>query len=155
MVMPLSWKVGAAAAGLIGVALAWNGVSRYVAAHHADELERDYARTAELDAQLAKARAEQRSAELAATLKQRRAELANTYREVGEQAAHYRAELRKREEKQRQEAARVQASYRLASNQHCAGGIVIDRNASSFTQAVGKAGQPIQCEGNTAAEPLR
>ena len=33
--------------------------------------------------------------------------------------------------------------------------IVINRSASSFTQAVGKTGQPIRCNGDTATEPLR
>jgi len=155
MTMPLSWKVGAAVAGLTVAALAWHGFSRYLAARHADELVRDYARTAALDAQLAKARAEQRSTELAATLQRRRDDLTTTYREVGERAAHYQAEQSRRQALQQQEARRLQASYRLGPNQHCAGGIVINRSASSFTQAVGKSGQPIACQGNTAAEPLR
>ena len=128
MTMPLSWKVGAAVAGLT---------------------------VAALDAQLAKARAEQRSMQLAATLQRRRDDLANTYREVGQRAAHYQAEQSRRQALQQQEARRIQASYRLGPNQHCAGGIVINRNASSFTHAVGKSGQPIRCQGDTAAEPLR
>lgn len=153
--MSLAWKVGTATLCLLAAAISWNGLSRYVAARHADELAHDYARNAELDARLAKARAQQRSTQLAATLQRHRDDLANTYREVGEQAAHYRVEQNKRQEAQRQEALRIKASYRLGPNQRCAGGIVINRSASSFTQAVGKTGQPIQCKGATAAEPLR
>lgn len=155
MTMPLSWKVGAVVAGLIAAVVVWNGLSRYLAARHADELARDYARTTELDAQLARKRGEQRSAELAATLQQRRDDMANTYREVGEQAAQYQSELGKRQEAQRQEALRVKATYRLGPSQRCADGIVINRSASSFTQVVGKTGQPVHCSGDTAAEPLR
>ncbi len=141
--------------GVFAAVLVWNGFSRYLAGRHADELALDYVRTTQVDAQLAKARGEQRSAELAATLQRRRAEMANTYREVGEQAAHYQVELGKRQEAQRQKALRVQAGYRLGPNQNCADGIVINRSASSFTQAVGKGGKPIPCKGNTATQPLR
>jgi hypothetical protein len=155
MAIPLLWKVGTAVAGLLAATLLWHGTSRYLAARHADELIRDYARNAELDAQLAKARAEQRSAQLAATLQRQREDLANTHREVGEQAARYQVALRQRQAAQHQEALRVQASYRLGPNQRCADGIVINRSASSFTQAVGKTGQPIRCNGDTATEPLR
>ena len=155
MAISLTWKVGAAVVGVLAAVLVGNGFSRYLERRHADELVLDYARTAQVDAQLAKARGEQRSAELAATLQRRRAEMANTYREVGEQAAHYQVQLGKRQQAQRQEAARVQASYRLGPNQNCADGIVINRSASSFTQAVGAGGKPIPCKGNIAAQPLR
>jgi hypothetical protein len=155
MAVPLSWKVGGAVAGLVIAAFAWYGCSLYLAARHADELTRDVAHNAELAAQQARAQAEQRSAQLAATLQHRREEMANTYRQVSEEAAQYRVEQARREERQRQEALRVKASYRLGPDQQCAGGLVINRSGSSFSQALGKSGQPIQCSGDTAAEPLR
>jgi hypothetical protein len=155
MAVPLSWKVGGAVAGLVIAAFAWHGCSLYLAARHADELTRDVAHNAELAAQQARAQAEQRSAQLAATLQHRREEMANTYRQVSEEAAQYRVEQARREERQRQEALRVKASYRLGPDQQCAGGLVINRSGSSFSQALGKSGQPIQCSGDTAAEPLR
>jgi uncharacterized membrane protein YccC len=155
MVVPLSWKVGGAVAGLLIAAFAWHGCSLYLAARHADELTRDAARDAELEAQQARAQAEQRSARLAETLQRRREDLANTYRQVGEEGAQYQLEQARREETQRQEALRVKASYRLGRDQQCAGGRVINRSGSSFSQALGKTGQPIQCSGDTAAEPLR
>jgi biopolymer transport protein ExbB/TolQ len=155
MAVPLSWKVGGAVAGLVIAAFAWHGCSLYLAARHADELTRDVAHNAELAAQQARAQAEQRSAQLAATLQHRREEMANTYRQVSEEAAQYRVEQARREERQRQEALRVKASYRLGPVQQCAGGLVINRSGSSFSQALGKSGQPIQCSGDTAAEPLR
>lgn len=155
MTMPLSWKLGLAAAGLVVAAFAWNGATQYLAARHADELVRDYERGAELDARLAKASAQQRSAERAAKLQRQRDDRADTYREVGEQAAQYQVELRRKQEAQQQEARRIEASYRLGPSQRCAGGIVINRSASKFTQAVGKTGKPIKCQGDTAAEPLR
>lgn len=155
MAVPLSWKVGGAVAGLVIVAFAGHGCSRYLAARHADELTRDVARNAELEAQQARVQAEQRSAQLAATLQRRREDLASTYRQVSEEAAQYQVEQARREERQRQEALRVKASYRLGPDQQCAGGMVINRSGSSFSQALGKKGQPIQCTGDTAAEPLR
>ena len=155
MAVPLSWKVGGALAGLILVALAWHGGSLYLAARHADELTRDVARNAELEAQQARAQAAQRSAELAATLQRRRENLASTYRQISEEAAQYQVELARREERRQQEALRVKASYRLAADQRCADGLVINRRGSSFSQALGRNGQPIRCTGDTAAEPLR
>ena len=155
MVMPLSWKIGAAAAGLIAAVFAWNGLSRYLAARHADELMRDSVRAAELEAQQAKAHAEQYHAQLAAHLKQQREDLSNTYQEVNEQARQYQAAQAARLDRQRQEELAVQASYRLDRNQQCADGIVINRSGSSFTQAAGKDGGPIPCKGSLATEPLR
>lgn len=155
MAMPLSWKLGSALAAVIVAALAWRGLSLYLAARHADELTRDVARNAEVEAQLARARAQQRSAELAATLRRQREDLANTYRQVSEDAARHRVEQARREESQRQEALRIEASHRLGADQTCVDGIVINRRGSSFTQAVGSKGLPIQCSGDTAAEPLR
>ncbi|OOG60184.1 hypothetical protein B0E48_05380 [Rhodanobacter sp. C03] len=155
MAMPLSWKIGAGVAGLIVAVFAWNGLSQYLAARHADELMRDSARAAALDAQQAKAHAEQYHAQLAANLKQQREDLSNTYQQVNEQARQYQAEQAMRLDKQHQEDLRVQASYRLDQNQQCADGIVINRSGSSFTQAVGKDGGPIPCKGDLATEPLR
>ncbi|MCW8808310.1 MAG: hypothetical protein OQK79_09390 [Rhodanobacter sp.] len=155
MGMPLSWKIGAVVASLIAGMFAWNGISRYLAGRHADEVLRDSARTAELNAQQAKAHARQYQAQLAADLKHQREDLANTYRQVNEKARQYQAEQLIRQNRQRQEDLRVEASYRLDRNQQCAGGIVINRSGSSFTQVVGKNGQPISCKGDTAAEPLR
>ena len=155
MAMPLSWKIGAGVAGLIVAVLVWNGLSQYLAARHADEITRDSARAAELNAQQAKAHAQQYQAQLAANLKQQREDLSNTYQEVNEQARQYQAEQAVRLGRQRQEDLAVQASYRLDPNQHCAGGIVINRSGSSFTQAVGKDGKPIPCKGDLATEPLR
>lgn len=142
-------------AGLVIAALAWHGCSLYLAARHADELTREVARRAELQAQQARAEAKQRSARLAATLQRRREELANTYRQIGEEGAQYQLEQARRDERQRQDALRLKASYQLGRDQQCAGGMVINRSGSSFSQALGKTGQPIQCTGDTAAEPLR
>jgi biopolymer transport protein ExbB/TolQ len=155
MAVPLSWKLGGALAAVIVAAFAWHGLSLYQAARHADELTLDVARNAELEAQLARTKAQQRSAELAATLQRQREDLANTYRQVGEDAAHYHAEQLRREERQRQEALRLRARYQLGPNQQCAGGMVIDRSGSSFSQAIGSTGEPIKCSGDTAEEPLR
>lgn len=155
MAMPLSWKIGGAVAGLILAALAWHGASLYLAARHADELTADVARNAEVEARQARASAQQRSAELAATLRRQREELANAYRQVREDAAKYQVEQAARDERKRQEALRVKASYRLGPDQTCADGIVINRRGASFSQALGTTGQPIQCTGDTADEPLR
>ena len=155
MAMPLSWKIAAAAVALIAAVFAWNGLSQYVAARHADEITRDSARAAALEAQQAKALTQQRQAQLAASLKQQREDLSNAYQEVNEQARQYQAAQAIRLEKQHQEELRVQASYRLDGNQQCVGDIVINRSGSSFTQAVGKDGAPIACKGDLATEPLR
>ena len=153
--MPLSWKIGAVVAGLIVAVFAWNGLSQYLAARQADEITRDSARTAMLDAQQAKAHAQQHQAQLAADLKQQREDLSNTYQQGGEQARQYQAQQLIRLDRQRQEDLRVQASYRLDGNERCDGGIVISHSGSSFTQVIDKDGQPIPCKGDTATEPLR
>jgi hypothetical protein len=155
MAVPLSWKIGAAVASLIVAVLAWNGVSRYFAARQADEITRDSAHTAELEAQLARAQARQNQALLAADLKQRREGLSNTYQQVKEDARLYQEAQAIRLNEQRQEALRVQATYRLDRNQQCVGGLVINRSGSSFTQAVGTGGKPIACKGDTATQALR
>jgi hypothetical protein len=153
--MPLSWKIGAAVASLIVAVFAWNGLSQFLAARHADEITRDSARTAMLDAQQAEAHARQHQAQLAADLKQQREHLSNTYQQGSEQARQYQAQQVIRLDRQRQEDLRVQASYRLDENERCDGGIVISHSGSSFTQVINKDGQPIPCHGDTATEPLR
>jgi chromosome segregation ATPase len=155
MAMSLSLKIVAAGAGLVVAVVAWNGLSQYLAGRHADEVMRDSARAAEQDAQLAKARAEQHQAQLAANLKQQREDLSETHQQVNEQSRQYQAALAMRMEKQRQEALRVQATYRLDRNQRCDAGIVINHSGSNFTPVVGRTGQPVSCKGDTAAEPLR
>jgi len=155
MTLSLPWKITGVAVGLIVAWLAWNGVSQYFAARHADEIIQESARAAALDAQQAKARARQRHEELAADLQQRRAALASNYRQVADQAREYQARRAVQLARQRQEALRVEASYLLDENQQCANGIVINRRGSTFTQARGKDGAPIRCQGNKAAEPLR
>lgn len=155
MAKPLSWKIAGAAVVLIAVALAWRGLSVYLAARHADELTAAVARNAELAEQQAQEQARQRSAELAAALRRQREEMAATHRKVNEEAAQYQRELIAHEEQQRQEALRIKASYRLGPDQKCAGGIVINQRASSFTQAIGADGHPIPCSGDIAAQPLR
>jgi hypothetical protein len=153
--MPLSWKIGAAVASLIVAVFAWNGLSQYFAARQADEITRDSAHTAMLDAQQAKAQAQQYQARLTADLKQQREDLSNTYQQVDERARQYQAEQVTRANRQQQEELRVQATYRLDGNQQCEGGIVISHSGSSFTQVIGSDGQPIPCRGDTATEPLR
>ncbi len=153
--MPLSWKIGAAVAGGIVAAFAWNGLSQYLAARKADEITRDSARTAMLQAKQARAQAQQDQARLAADLKQRREDLSNTYQQVDEQARQYQAAQAIRLNQQQQEELRVQASYKLDRSQQCEGGIVITHSGSSFTQVVDNAGQPITCTGDTATAPLR
>ena len=155
MAMPLSWKIGTVAASLLVAALVWNGLSQYLAARQANEITRDSARAAELQAEQAKTQAQQYHALLVADLKQHREDLSNTYQQVNEQARQYQAEQAVRLERQHQEDLRVQASYRLDRNQQCAEGIVINRNGSGFTQAVGKDGGPISCKCDLATEPLR
>ncbi len=155
MAMPLPWKIAAIVAGLIVAGLAWNGLSRYIANRHADEIISESARSAQLDAQQAKAHARQFRAQLAAELKQQREDMSNLHQEVDEQARQYQAEQRLRMDRQHQEELRRQASYRLDGNQQCAGGIVFTRTGSSFKQVIGKDGKPIACQGDTAKEPLR
>ena len=155
MAMPLSWKIGAAVAALIVAVFAWNGLSQYFAARQADEITRDSARTAMLEAQQAKAQAQQHQAQLAADLKQHREDLSNAYQQVDEQARQYRVEQAMRLAKQQQEELRVESTYRLDANQRCEGGIVISHSGSSFTQLIDPSGQPVPCQGDKASEPLR
>lgn len=155
MTIGLRWKVAAALAALVLAALAWNGVSRYLAARHADELIQESRRAAALQAEQAKARARQRHDQLARDLRQRREELASNYRQVADQAREYQARRVVQLERQQEQDRRVAASYLLDENQQCANGIVIDRRGSTFTQARGRDGGPIRCQGDKAAEPLR
>lgn len=155
MAMPLSWRIVGAVAGLIATVLVWNGVSQYLAARQADEITQKSARAAAREAQLAKAHAEQYQAKIAADLKQHREALSSTYQQVKEDAKLYQVEQSMRLNRQRQEELRIKATYQLARNQQCIGGIVINRSGSSFTQAFGTNGKPISCKGDTAAEPLR
>ncbi len=155
MTISLSWKVAGAAIGLIAAGFAWNGVSRYLAVRHADEIIQESARAAAMEAQQAEAQARQRHDELAANLRQRREALASNYRQVADQAREYQARRVVQLGRELEEAQRIEASYLLDKNQQCANGIVINRRGSTFTQARGQDGQAIQCHGNKAAEPLR
>lgn len=155
MAIPLSWKVGGSAAGLIVALLAWNGVSRYLAARHADEIIQEAARSAEMEAKQAQAQARQRHDQIAANLQQRREDLASNYRQIADEARQYQATVAVREAREREEKLRIAASYYLDGNQKCAAGIVINRQGSSFTKAIGMDGQPIKCQGDKASEPLR
>lgn len=155
MVVPMSWKVGIGVAGVIVALLAWNGVSRYLAARHADEIIQEAARAADMETKQAQAQARQRHADIAANLQQRRDELADNYRQIADQARQYQAAQAVKEAREREEELRIQASYLLDSTQRCVGGIVINRRGSSYSQAVGKDGHRIKCHGEKAEEPLR
>jgi hypothetical protein len=155
MTIALRWKIAAALAALLLAVLAWNGVSRSLAARHADELIQESARAATLQAEQAKARARQRHDELARELRQRREELASNYRQVADQAREYQARRAVQLERQQEQERRVAASYLLGENQQCVDGIVIDRRGSTFTQARGRDGGSIRCQGGKALEPLR
>lgn len=155
MAMSSTWKIAVAGLGVFVVVLAWRGWTQYHAARRADAMNAAAAHRAALAAQQARLEAGQRSAELAATLRRQREETADIHRKVTERGIQYQAELARREEARRQQALQVKASYRLGPDQTCAGNIVINHRASSYTQALGKDGQPIACTGNVAAEPLR
>ncbi len=75
MAIALSWKIGGVAVGLIAAGLAWNGLSRYLAARQANEIIQESARAAAMEAEQAKAQAQQRHLELAANLQHRQEEL--------------------------------------------------------------------------------
>lgn len=155
MSMSWSWKVAGAALGLVAAGLAWNGLSQHFAARHADEIIQESARAAAMEAQQAQAQARQRHDQLAANLRRQREELASNYRLVADQGREYQARRAVQLARQEQEAQRRAASYLLDQNQQCADGIVINRRGSAFTEVRGKDGQPIRCQGNKAAEPLR
>ena len=75
--------------------------------------------------------------------------------QVADQAREYQARRVVQLERQQEQDRRVAASYLLDENQQCANGIVIDRRGSTFTQARGRDGGPIRCQGDKALEPLR
>lgn len=153
--MPLSWKIGAAAATLVVALFAWNGVSRYLADRHADALLRESAAAAELEAQKEKALAQLRQAQLSANIEQQRQAMLQVHEQVGVQSQRYQAEQAALAEKQRQEGIRVKQTYRLGPNQRCAAGLVFDHAGGSFSALVGKDGRPVKCSGEIAAQPLR
>lgn len=155
MTIPLPWKVAVAAVGLIVAGLAWNGVSQYRASRHAEEIIQQSARAAAKDALQAQAQARQRHDELAGSLRQQRAELASNYQQITGQAREYQVRRAVRDGQELQELQRVENSYLLDKDQQCANGTVIDRRGSSFSQARGRDGQPIRCQGSKAAVPLR
>jgi gas vesicle protein len=148
-------RIGAAVAGALVLIAAWSAISEYRARRQADELTQNLAREAEQNAQQAKARAQQYHAEVAANLSRRREDLYNTYQQVNDQARQFQTEQARRHEREHQEALRLQASYLLGADQKCVGGIVITRRNSTYSQETGRDGQPIQCSGKTASEPLR
>lgn len=153
--MPNSWKVGGALIGLLLVIAAGSAVSRYMQQREADEAVANLARINAQNAEQAKIRAQQYKAQLAADLSRQRTDLYNTYQQINDEARQYKAEQAVKLQKQHEEQVRLQASYVLAANQSCVGGIVITRHDSSFTQEMGREGKPIACSGHTAAEPLR
>lgn len=155
MTIPLSWKVIGAATCLIGAGLAWNGVSQYLEARRADEIIQESARAAAVEARLAQAQARQRHEQLATSLRQRREELASNYRQIATQGRDYQARRAVQLGRQLEQARRIEESYMLGENQQCANGIVINRRGSTYTQARGKGGEPIECQGNKASQPLR
>lgn len=153
--MPLSWKLAAGAAGLIVAIFAWNGLSQFLAGRHADEVTRESARLAEINAQVAGERARQQKAQLLADLEQQRKAMLEIHQQVNEDSRQYQAAQAMRAEKQRQEDLRIKASYKLGPNQRCAAGIVFNHAGASFTTLVGADGQPVKCKGEIAAQPLR
>jgi len=155
MTMPLSWKIAAGVTGLIAALFAWNGISQYLVGRHADELTRESARIAELAAQNASERAKQNQAKLLADIETQRKALLAIHQQVKADGQQYLAAQAMSAEKQRREELRVKATYKLATDQHCAGGIVFNHAGSSFTTLVGNDGQPVKCTGDTAAQPLR
>lgn len=155
MVMPLSWKIGASAVGVIVLIVVWNLGAEYYAQHQANEVTQQATRAAEQDAQQAQARARQYHVKLAQKLKQQREDRYNNYQQINDQARKYQKAEAIRLETQHQEKLRVEASYMLASNQQCLGGIVINRQGASFSQATGQNGHQIACNGRKAAERLR
>jgi hypothetical protein len=153
--MSSTGKIAVAGLGVLVVVLAWRGMTQYQAGRRADAMDAAAAHSAALAAQQAQQEAEQRSAELAAALRRQREETADVHRKVTERGIQYQAELARREEARRQQALQVEASYRLGADQTCAGNVVINHRASSYTQALGKDGRPIACIGNVAAQALR
>ncbi|GAB2546964.1 hypothetical protein GCM10027065_18190 [Rhodanobacter koreensis] len=153
--LPLSWKIGAAVAGMIMAGFAWNALSRYQAQRQADEIMQNLARTAAQNAQQAEEQARQFHAQVAASLNQQQEDRYNTNQQVSEQARQYQVEQAMRLKRQQQEAALQQQRFMLGPDQKCVGGVVIAARGSSYSQATDSDGQPIPCTGQTATEPLR
>ena len=155
MAMPTSWKIAAGAAGLILAIFAWNGFSRYLVGRHADEVTRESARLAELNAQKASERSRQYKIQLAADMEQRRKAILEIHQQVKEDSRQYQVAQAARVEQQRQEELRVKATYKLDASQRCAAGIVFNHAGASFTTFIGSDGQPVKCKGDMALQPLR
>lgn len=153
--MPLSCKIGAAAAGLIIALFAWNGASRYLVGRHADALLRESAAAAALDAQKEKALAQLHQAQLSANIEQQRQAMLKVHEQVNVQSQQYQVDQAARVERQRQESVRVKQTYRLGPNQRCAAGLVFEHAGGSFSALVGNDGQTVKCSGETASQPLR
>ena len=60
MAIALSWQIGGVAVGLIAAGLAWNGLSRYLAARQAKEIIQESAHAAAMQAEQAQEQARQR-----------------------------------------------------------------------------------------------
>lgn len=155
MALPVSWKIAAGVAGLILAVFAWNGVSRYLAGRHADEVTRESARLAELNAQKASERSRQYKLQLAADMEQQRKAILEIHEQVNEDSRQYQAAQAARVEQQRREDLRVKATYKLDASQRCAAGIVFNHAGANFTTFVGADGQPVKCKGDMALQPLR
>lgn len=153
--MPLSWKIGAGVAGLMLALLAWNGFSQFLAGRHADQVTRESARIAAVNAQKASERTRQYTAKLAADIDQQRKTMLEIHQQGNEDSRKYQAAQALLAEQQRQEELRVKATYKLGPNQRCAAGIVFNRAGAGFTTFVGGDGQSVKCSGDTAAQPLR
>lgn len=153
--LPLSWKIGGAVVGAIVIGLAWHGLANYLVQRQADEIMQNLALAAAQNAQQAQERARQFHAEVAASLRQQQEDRYNTNQQVSEQARQYRAEQAIRLDRQQQEAALQQQRFKLALDQKCVDGVVINARGSSYSQATGSDGQPISCTGQMATEPLR
>jgi uncharacterized protein HemX len=153
--VPDSWKIGGALVVVLLMIAAGNGISRYMAQRQADEADANLARITAQNAAQAKALAQQYKADVAANLSRQRTDLYNSYQQINDEARQYKAEQAVRLEKEHQEQLRLQASYELASNQTCVGGVVITRHDATFIQQTGRDGGPIACSGRTASEPLR
>lgn len=155
MAIPLSWKIGAGALAAILLVAVWSLASERYAEYQADQITQEAAHVAQQNAQQAQEQARQYHAKLAENLKQRREALYNNYQQINDQARQYQKAQAIRLEKEQQEKLRVEQSYVLGSHQQCVGGIVIDRQGASFSQAKGKSGNKIECRGSKAVEPLR
>jgi hypothetical protein len=153
--MPLSWRIGAGVAGLMLALLAWNGFSQFLAGRHADQVTRESARIAAVNAQIASERTRQYTAKLAADIDQQRKTMLEIHQQGNEDSRKYQAAQALLAEQERQEELRVKATYKLGPNQRCAAGIVFNRTGAGFTTFVGSDGQSVKCSGDTAAQPLR